>query len=193
MNDKTGSYRDPRHAAALAVVAAAALLATACGGSSGPPSTTAAREGPVTVAQELALAQCMRSHRVPSFPDPSASGGFSLSASTIDSRQVQAAYGACRHLLAAGGPSIAQLRQEARQAQHRQQKALPALVKFSRCMRSRGVPDFPDPPVSGQRTTAPPEGGGINPTSPRFRAAVSACQHLLPAGAHLSIAKHASV
>jgi hypothetical protein len=191
MNDKTGGARGPRRAAALAAVAAAAVLATACGGS-GPSAASPARGRPVTVVQELALAQCMRSHSVPDFPDPAASGGFDLNAATIDSGPVQAAYGACRHLLAGGGPSIAQLQQKAQQAQEKQQQALPALVKFAQCMRGHGVPSFPDPPASGQSTQAPPEGGAINPSSPQFRAAMRACQHVLPAGVHFSIGTHGS-
>jgi hypothetical protein len=187
MNDNTGGNRGLRRAGALAVVAAVAVLATACGGSSAPSSASSA-SGSVTFVQELALAQCMRSHGVPTFPDPNASGGFNnLNLSTIDSSRVQAAYGACRHLLAGGGPSIAQLQQQAQQEQQEQQKELPALLKFSQCMRSHGVPNFSDPPVSGQSTPAPPKGAGSNPNSPQFQAAVSACQHVLPAGAHISV------
>ena len=56
------------------------------------------------------------------------------------------------------------------------------LVAFSRCMRSNGVPNFPDP----QRFT----GGNVKLTihqlqseSPHFQAAMSACNHLLPTAA----------
>ena len=197
MNDKTGGNRGPRHAGVLAVVAAVAGLATACGvvhvhfGSSGG----SARGGSVTstFAQELALAQCMRGHGVPNFPDPSPSGGFSVNVlSTIDSSQGHAAYGACRHLLAGGGPSITQLQQQAQQEQQEQQKDLPALLKFSQCMRGHGVPNYPDPTLSGQSTPAPSEGAGINLNSPQFQAALSACQHVLPAGAHLHASTHRS-
>jgi hypothetical protein len=183
MNDKTGGNRGPRRAGALAVVAAVAVLATACGGSSAPSSASS-----TTFAQELALARCMRSHGVPSFPDPDASGGFHLNG-TIDS-QIVAAYGACRHLLP-GGPSLAQVQQQVQQGQQKQEQALPALLKFSQCMRSDGVPNFPDPPANGQGT-APPKSAGINPSSPQFLAAARTCQHLLPAGAHLSIGAHRS-
>lgn len=185
MNDRTGRNRGPRRAAALAMAAAVAVLATACGAriDLSPPGPDPA--GSPTFAQELALARCIRAHGVPGFPDPAAVGGFHVSAATIASSQVQAAYGACRHLLAGGGPSITQLQREAQQEQQEQQKALPALLKFSRCMRGHGVPDFPDPPGSG--TPAPPQGSGSKPGSPQFRAAAAACQHLLPPGAHLSV------
>jgi hypothetical protein len=62
-------------------------------------------------------------------------------------------------------------------------------VAFSRCMRSRGVSDFPDPSASGAFQvqlsgyhTRVVEGDvpGVNPDSPAFKAAQSACQKLLP-------------
>jgi hypothetical protein len=190
MNDRTGRNRGPRRAAALAIAAAVAMLATACGGRIDVAAAGPDPAGSPTFAQELALAQCIRGHGVPGFPDPAAAGGFHVSAATIDSSQVQAAYGACRHLLAGGGPSITQLQREAQQQQQEPQKALPALLKFSQCMRSHGVPGFPDPPGSG--TPAPPQGRGSNPDSPQFRAAVAACQRLLPAGAHLSVGTQSS-
>jgi hypothetical protein len=47
------------------------------------------------------------------------------------------------------------------------------MVAFAACMRSHGVPDFPD---SGK---LPP---GIDPNSPQYQAAQDACQSLLPVG-----------
>jgi hypothetical protein len=190
MNDKTGGNRGLRCAGALAVAAAVAVLATACG-SSDPSSASAP-----TYAQELALAQCMRSHGVPTFPDPDASGGYTMTSNgsiegaggssiDIDSSQAQAAYGDCRHLLP-GGPSISQLEQDAQQAKQRQEQELPELLKFSECMRSHGVPDFPDLGQSAQ-SPGPGNSAAINPNSPQVQAALSACQHLLPPGAHVSI------
>jgi hypothetical protein len=195
MNDKTDGNRGPRRAGALAVAAAVAALATACGG--GASSSASAP----TYVQELALAQCMRSHGVPNFPDPNASGGYALTSNgsiegagrssiDIDSSQAQAAYGDCRHLLP-GAPSISQLEQMAQQEQRRQEQALPMLLKYSQCMRSHGVPNFPD---LGQGNQSPASGNraAINPNSPQFQAASTACQHLLPPGARISIHTNAS-
>jgi len=197
MKDKTGGSRHLRGAGALAVAAAVAAATTACGvhvhlGSSA--STPSSASGP-TYAQELALAQCMRGHGVPDFPDPSASGGYTLTSNgslqgnggaiSIGGSQVQAAYGDCRHLLP-GGPSIAQLEQDVQQEQQRQEQALPGLLKYSQCVRGHGVPNFPDPGQKGQ-SQPPGNGGAVNLDSPQVQAALSACQHLLPAGAHVSI------
>ena len=69
------------------------------------------------------------------------------------------------------------------------------MLKFSGCMRSHGVPNFPDPPAIGQ---APASGNsaGIDPKSPQFLAAVHDCRHVLPAGVqlhlHVSVAGHKS-
>jgi hypothetical protein len=175
-------------AARLAVVAAVALLAAACGSSA--PSGSSALGGSVTIAQEVALTQCMRGHGLPDFPDPSASGGFSLTTSASDtsgavdpdSSQFQAAYGACRHLLAGDGPSVTQLQQDAQQEQQALAKALPALLKYSQCMRGHGLPTYPDPAADGLNLN----GTGINPSLPQYQTAATACQSVLPAGMHFS-------
>ena len=73
----------------------------------------------------------------------------------------------------------------------KRQRALPGLLKFSQCMRGHGVPNFPDPPASGQPPPAPKD-AGINPKSPQFLAAARACQHVLPAGVHISLGAHKS-
>jgi hypothetical protein len=197
MKDKTGGSGHLRRAGALAVAAAVAAATTACGVhvQFGSPASAPSSASAPTYAQELALAQCMRGHGVPDFPDPSASGGYTLTSDgslagnggtvSIESSQVQAAYGECRHLLP-GGPSISQLEQDVQQAQQRQAQALPALLKYSQCVRGHGVPNFPDPGQNGQ-SQAPGNGGAVNLDSPQVQAALSACQHLLPAGAHASI------
>jgi hypothetical protein len=167
-------------------VAAFAVLATACS-SSAASTSSPDPSGSYSYAQEVALAQCMRAHGLPAFPDPSPSGGFSSNVlTTFDTSTGQAAYGACRHLLT-GAPSISQLQQELQKEQQAQAQRLPTMVKFAQCMRSHGVPGFPDP---GQNLPAAAKGTGLNPNSPVFQAAVKACQSVLPPGAHISI--HAS-
>lgn len=69
MNRTTTSPPGPRAAAALAAAAAVTALATACGTTSAPSPASAPAH-----AQVLALARCMRSHGLPNFPNPPASG-----------------------------------------------------------------------------------------------------------------------
>ena len=57
---------------AVVGVAAVSLLAAGCGGGS---STTAATTTTATQNGALSYALCMRSHRIPNFPDPNSSGG----------------------------------------------------------------------------------------------------------------------
>lgn len=54
-------------------------------------------------------------------------------------------------------------------------------LAFSQCVRSHGVPDFPDPPPSfqGKFPGSSPQQLGVSQS--RIRVAVAACQHLLPA------------
>jgi len=53
-------------------------------------------------------------------------------------------------------------------------------LKFSKCMRAHGVTDFPDPTGGGGIHIT--SGSGINPFSPAFRAAQTACHKLAPFG-----------
>jgi hypothetical protein len=54
------------------------------------------------------------------------------------------------------------------------------LLQFSRCMRSHGVPNFPDPSSGGGIQITP--GSGRDPRSPAFQAAQKACRPRLPGG-----------
>ena len=58
-----------------------------------------------------------------------------------------------------------------------------ASLAYSRCMRSHGVPNFPDPKqVAGGGIQVSGSAPGINPQSPLFVSAQQACRHLLPDG-----------
>jgi hypothetical protein len=145
---------------ATGLLLAAALLA-GCGGSNNNGSggsTNASSGGNSTISNSAALrmAQCMRSHGVPSFPDqPSSGGPLGISGSngtatingvTVPQATLQAAFQHCRSELPQGPPltaaQIAQIRQGA--------------LRMAACMRANGVPNFPDPQV-----TAGPGGHGI--------------------------------
>ncbi len=92
-------------------------------------------------ADMLRFANCMRSHGMPGFPDPSSNGTISVSGTVSQSAQFQAADNTCRELLPNGGiPTAAQ-----------QAQGLAQLLKFSVCMRAHGISDFPDPTSEGTR------------------------------------------
>ena len=63
------------------------------------------------------------------------------------------------------------------------------LVAFAHCMRSHGVPDFPDPlPQGGFPQTGPGQNSG-----PQSGSAMNACKHLLPPVQPISAAQQARV
>ena len=107
MNDKTGSNRHLRCARALAVAAAAAVVTAGCGvvhvhfGSSGGHSSTV----PGTYQEDLAYAQCVRSHGLPDFPlpSPSEAAGVHWQLTASPGSPVARANDACQHLLS-GAP-----------------------------------------------------------------------------------------
>jgi hypothetical protein len=53
-------------------------------------------------------------------------------------------------------------------------------LAFAKCMRSNGVPNFPDPTAGGGFLFH--TGAGIDPSSPAFEAAQAKCRKLLPSG-----------
>jgi hypothetical protein len=62
-------------------------------------------------------------------------------------------------------------------------------LAYAKCMRSHGIPDYPDPKVnsnSGGTGVSQEVGtrGDLNPSNPAFKAASQACRSLSPAGAN---------
>ena len=122
-------------------------------------------------ADMLKFAQCMRSHGVVDFPNPSSSGTISVDGAVSQSPQYPAADETCRKLLPNGGvPTAAQIA-----------TGLAQLLKVSVCMRAHGIKDFPDPTASGIRIPIRPGmPSDLDPNNLRFQSAEKACQHLAP-------------
>jgi hypothetical protein len=55
-----------------------------------------------------------------------------------------------------------------------------AALAFAGCMRTNGVPDFPDPNAGGGFRFR--SGAGVDPSSPAFKAAQAKCKKFLPPG-----------
>lgn len=166
--DRAG-VRARRASPLLVAAVTVGLLAAGCGTSSPTRSST-----PRTVAA-LEFAKCMRGHGVPDFPDPGSSisgpynsmGGIEIP-TTLDTQSpaFRAAQNACHGLLSAvlspqGKPTVTA-------------SVEAALIAHAQCMRTHGVPDYPDP-------TFPASGGiaitdaGTNPQSPAYQHAQSVC------------------
>jgi hypothetical protein len=154
------------------------LLAAACGGG------TAVGSQSDPIAKVLAYSKCMRAHGVPDFPDPveGANGLVSLGGLGLTSPQAAAARQACRSLAPAGpaGPET---------VPGVQQKAF---LLWASCIRSSGVPDFPDPSFSGD---GPHFDIPADANLGTLQDALNVCQHYLtgkwPGGAPIQI-KHRS-
>jgi hypothetical protein len=158
------------------------------GGSGG--GTPESPETSATVQKEMVkFSQCMRTHGEPEFPEPS-EGGIHIESHNghgpnPESPRFQAAEKACsRYAPQKLAPSPAQ-----------QAKMQEQALKFSECMRSHGVPNFPDPKFSGGGTRVRLKvggAGGLDPSSPQFQAAQKACQSNLPGGGKLRAGPGAS-
>ena len=61
-------------------------------------------------------------------------------------------------------------------------KSRSELLKFTACMRSHGVPDFPDPDAQGGISIRAHSGSDLDPQSPGFQAAQKSCAKLMPGG-----------
>lgn len=124
--------------------------------------------------------RCLRAHGV-NEPDPryvTRNGHSGLSFQFPPSNAVnQPALTACNHWIAS--------LMAAKQAGGRQEVArwLPSLVRYAQCMRSHDIPML-DPGPQGELNlgNVPGISSDAGRYSPQFRAADSACRHLLPAG-----------
>jgi hypothetical protein len=175
-------HRSPRlqwARAAVVIIATTglALLAAACStGSGGSPNAG----GSANSSSAVAWIQCVRSHGVPDFPGPDSSGQIPKITSGqqvgVSDSRFNAAQGACQRLWPYQAPT---------QAQQRQQLA--GDVKFAQCMRSHGLPDFPDPTTGpdGPSFVISVSRDGFNPHSPQILAKARECLHVLPTGTRL--------
>ena len=188
-------YRHLMSIGFVLAVAAVSLFTTGCGGSSGShvaqlgSNTTTTQRGRAstgargastsaasTTSQMLAYARCMRSHGVPTIPDPDSSGRIPktevLSARQSNPARFDSADRLCQHLLPSGGSgeTAAEVAQDWNKFR-----------KFARCMRSRGVSNWPDPTsrsTSDRRPGFNLQAVGLDPHSPQVRAKQQECARL---------------
>ncbi len=176
-------------AGAATLLTAAAV--SACGGSSTPAKTTTSATRPAAIS----FSKCMRANGVANFPDLGSQngGGFQISASQssgsgasikvngvpVNAPAFQSAMQKCRKDLPKPPPlSSAQIT-----------KLRAGALAMAKCMRSHGVPNFPDPVISagpggaGVRIRIGGSPGALNPSSPAFQAANQTCGKLIGAGA----------
>jgi hypothetical protein len=149
------------------------VLVSACGSSSIAESGSGASDTAASAQKAVKFTGCMRRNKVSDFPDPGASGKLTIdgiaNGSSLDTNTpaFKQAISACKDLEPAGFTG------SKRSAQEQQ-----AALKFAQCMRTKGVPDFPDPTPDGPLidTNRIPSAAGRGARSiPGLQAAAHTC------------------
>jgi hypothetical protein len=157
-----------RSAVLAAALTGTALLAVACSGNGAPVSAKQAN-----YQKLLAYSQCMRAHGEPGFPDPQPNGDLLIDGPKdhLNGALMNSAGKACQHLMPKSPPLTAS----------QQQKLTARALKFVACMRTHGIPTFPDPTVNsrGIEMQIP---SSVTPNSAVFQNAQQACRNLAPGG-----------
>jgi hypothetical protein len=187
--DEQAWSRTARTAAAIVATAGLAVLAVGCGGSpnshvaqlgtSATQSNSSSGTAPASVQENgvLAFSRCMRSNGIPDFPDPSSSGVLpksELEQIAASNPRYPVAQTACGDLLPNGAlppggqPTQAELLEMERDA-----------LEFARCMRSDGVPTWPDYTLRGGQPIFDLHSSSIDPNSPQIVGKEVRCKSLL--------------
>jgi len=163
------------------LVVAATLAMAGCSMQWPGATPAAAKPTPDPKHAAVLFSQCMREHGVPDFPDPTTSsdGNVSLGvqagppgSSDLDpsSTAFKDASAACQKYMPSGGAG------RGKPDPQMQQKAL----RYSKCMRDHGLPDFPDPKFDNGGANLQINGSpDLDPNSQKFQAAQKACASIM--------------
>jgi hypothetical protein len=125
---------------ALGAGIGAALLLGGCGGGGDSVTNSATAQANAIVHQ---LVRCIRTHGVPTFPDPIAGSDGVLRPPTDAPRVPPATVAACQSIADRLPPNYTS-------TQPVSTVDFQKLIRFARCIRSHGVPDWPDPNALGE-------------------------------------------
>ncbi len=164
-----GSHTSQAHSSASAAAASSNGTNSANGGQEASPAS-----------QAIAYTDCMHAHGVPNFPAPqvtehgnSTSIKMAVPVGVGKNPRFKSASEACRKLLPGGGPSSQAPLTPVQQEQY---------LRAAACIRSHGLPNFPDPTFSGDEVHIDHQ--QLNESSPAFKTAVHDCESLIPGGVH---------
>jgi hypothetical protein len=174
-----------------AVVAGAVVVLAGCGGNPTSKTKPSSAGRSTSSLSAVAYSACMRSHGVPNFPDPDSSGQLPKADAQqlgVTSSELQAAQQACQSLLpndggAINASSIDQCMMADDCPRTLVRQVLNEERNFAQCMRSHGVPNWPDPSIDshGRPVFAISISKlGFDPYSPQVWAKGNQCSHLLP-------------
>jgi hypothetical protein len=150
--------------AGVVLLAGVALLAAACGGSTAPTAHL------TTYQKELAYAECMRAHGMPSFPDPQSNGTF-VGSFDFGSAAYKSANQTCAHLEGGAPGTTEQFQQQVGQS-----------LKYAACMRAHGISNYQVTVPSEGQVRSGVNGPGDEQNTPQFQSASQACRKLQTAG-----------
>jgi hypothetical protein len=170
------------------------LVAAACSSNLSPPGpvNSPGGKGPANAPSAIAYSRCVRSHGVPDFPDPAGNGQVQKTSAQllgVSSSRLQAAQTACQHLYPGSGQaggvltkdSLGQCEETGDCPQPLVQAAMTALRAYARCMRSHGVPAWPDPTLDseGRPGFSLLQVQGFNPDSSQTSNIMQGCYHVM--------------
>ncbi len=159
MENATKQKRSRRSIAPAVALAAVALAGAACG--SGHESGTSAM---LKQADSVAFAKCVRENGVPDFKDPAPGVGMGEGID-LNSPTFKKAVEACEDVMPT--PFLRNNTDENWSTADKR--------TYAACMRSNGVPSFPDPDRSGAFKL-----DDNDPNTPRFKKAEQACKQHQP-------------
>jgi hypothetical protein len=118
----------------------------------------------------------MRVHGVPNFPDPDSRGVWPKSEVDLaaNNPRFQPANKTCGYLLPDGGPGVSPSPAVVQQIDS-------DMLKFARCMRARGIANWPGPTPDQGREIFDPQAAGIDTNSPQIRTKIHQCELVFPA------------
>ena len=184
------------------IIATVALvqLTAACGTSgqaaAGSGSTPGAGQS-ASSPSAVAYSNCMRSNGVPGYPDPGGSGQLPKGNAQhfgVSSSQLQAAERTCQHLL----PTAESFQQQIQQCEMAEvcpqdvvRQALTVMREYAGCMRSHGVPNWPDPAIDSEgRPFFDASRAGLSQQythSPQFESKDAECERLVGGSAGVPV------
>jgi hypothetical protein len=143
-------------------------IATAGGAKATPSASADAGVNLSDDERRLKFAECMREQGI-DMPDPGDGPGVRIRVGEgTDPKKVDAAMEACKKYAPNGGEPPKLNAEQLEQAR-----------KFAKCMRSNGVPDFPDPGADGRITMQRRAGDG-GPSEETVEAAMEKCRQFQP-------------
>lgn len=171
-----------RTVAVLVAATVVSILAVACGG---PSSTAAGTNTTTNSASGVGYSRCMRDHGVPNFPDPPPGNPGAIAKADaaqlgVSTTQLQAAQQACSDLIPVTGDTAEQ-QQETQCAMARDcsqavvAQWMSGLRTLAQCLRTHGLPNWPDPVISQGIPHFPYDQAGIDHHSQAVLAKVDQC------------------